>query len=393
MMPSRLRPDDVARAGASGLRTRPTRVMLSALGITLGVAAMLAVVGISTSSRAQVNRELDRLGTNLLSVSAGSSLTGEPAELPPESITMISRIGPVQAVSATARLLVGVYRNDHVDSGATSGVAVLAARADLLAAVGGRVRIGRGIGDLTGSAPVVVLGSIAARRLNITDAGVRVWLGGQWFGVAGILDQVTLAPELDSAALLSFPAAQQWLGFGGHPTTIYVRIDEPSVESVRAILPATADPQHPEQVQVSRPSDALVARRDTDRTLTALLLGLGAVALLVGGVGVANTMIISVLERRSEIGLRRALGATRRHIRLQFLVESLLLSGLGGVGGCLLGLVVTGAYARSNGWPTVLPVWASTAGVGLTLAIGALAGVYPAVRASRLSPTEALATP
>jgi putative ABC transport system permease protein len=159
------------------------------------------------------------------------------------------------------------------------------------------------------------------------------------------------------------------------------------------VLGATANPEAPNDVQVSRPSDALAARRATNQTLNSLLLGLAAVALLVGGIGVANTMIIAVLERRWEIGLRRSLGATRAHIRTQFLAESLLLSALGGLGGVLLGTAVTVAYASAQSWPTVIPLWAVAGGLGATLVIGALSGLYPAIRASRLAPTEALAAP
>lgn len=218
-------------------------------------------------------------------------------------------------------------------------------------------------------------------------------LGGHWFTVTGILDPVVLTPELDSAALVGWPAAESYLDFDGHPTTVYTRSAEDSVEAVRAVLAATANPPAPNEVEVSRPSDALAAQRATDDTFTALLLGLGGVALLVGGVGVANTMVISVLERRAEIGLRRSLGAARGQVRLQFLAESLLLSGLGGAGGVLLGITVTTGYAISQGWLTVVPAWVMLGGLGATLVIGALAGLYPAIRAARLAPTEALAAP
>ena len=202
-----------------------------------------------------------------------------------------------------------------------------------------------------------------------------------------------LAPELDSGALIGWPVAESKLDFDGYPTTVYTRARETQVEAVQAVLAATANPENPNEVQVSRPSDALAAKQATDATFTGLLLGLGAVALLVGGVGVANTMVISVLERRAEIGLRRSLGATRGQVRLQFLVESQLLSALGGVGGVLLGIAVTSVYAATQGWPSVVPAWASVGGVVATLLIGAVAGLYPAVRASRLAPTEALAAP
>jgi putative ABC transport system permease protein len=195
---------------------------------------------------------------------------------------------------------------------------------------------------------------------------------------------------LDTAALIGWPAAESYVDFDGSPTTVYTRAADSAVEAVAAVLGATANPEAPDEVDVSRPSDALAARQATDQAFTGLLLGLGAVALLVGGVGVANTMVISVLERRAEIGLRRSLGATRGQIRLQFVAESLLLSALGGVGGALLGIAVTGGYAATQSWPTVVPAWALFGGLGTTVVIGALAGLYPAIRASRLSPTEAL---
>ncbi|WP_238009842.1 ABC transporter permease [Dactylosporangium sp. AC04546] len=392
----RLRPGDVLRVGSAGLRTRSTRVFLSALGIAIGIAAMVAVVGISTSSQADLQRTLDRLGTNLLTVGPGRTLSGEEAYLPDEAIQMIGRIPPVTAVSATGTVTgAKVYRSDHVPAAQSGGLSVLAARTDLPATVGARLANGIWLNDATARYPGVVLGSEAAQRLGIGSASaeMQVWLGGHWFTVLGILEPVELAPELDTAALIGWPAAQSVLGFDGHPTTIYTRTREDAVEEVRSVLAPTANPQHPNEVNVSRPSDALVAKQATDRAFTGLLLGLGAVALLVGGVGVANTMVISVLERRAEIGLRRSLGATRGQIRLQFLAEALLLCALGGTGGVALGIAVTTVYARTQHWPTVVPAWAMTGGIAATLVIGTVAGLYPAVRASRLAPTEALAIP
>jgi putative ABC transport system permease protein len=169
-----------------------------------------------------------------------------------------------------------------------------------------------------------------------------------------------------------------------------VRAETSRVRSVQSLLGRTANPQHPNEVNVSQPSDALTARAAAQGAFNGLFLGLGAVALIVGAVGVANIMIISVLERRSEIGLRRALGATRGQIRWQFLAEAILLSLLGGAVGVVSGALATTIYAHSKDWATVIPISAWVGGMGSALLIGAIAGLLPALRAARLSPTEAL---
>ncbi|WP_326718410.1 MULTISPECIES: ABC transporter permease [unclassified Streptomyces] len=390
--PTRMSPADVLRVGGSGLRSRPMRVFLSALGIAIGIAAMIGVVGISTSSQEELNRKLDALGTNLLTVAPGQSFTGD-GYLPEESVDMVAGIGAVESVSAVAKLDAKVYRNDRIPKEETGGIGVYAARTDLPGSVGAKIVEGRWLNAASARYPTVVVGPKAAEQLGVSRAGpeVQVWLGGRWFTVVGILAANELAEELDTGALVGWPVAEQELGFEGYPTTIYARAEPGSVEDVQSVLGGTANPEEPSSVQVSRPSDALAAKEATDDALNGLLLGLGAVALLVGGVGVANTMVISVLERRAEIGLRRSLGATKGQIRTQFLCESLLLSALGGVGGVLLGIGVTTGYAAYQGWPTVVPAWAMAGGVAATLLIGGLAGFYPAVRAARLPPTEALA--
>ncbi|WP_030257416.1 ABC transporter permease [Streptomyces violens] len=392
LRPARLTPADILRLGGTGLRTRPLRVFLSALGIAIGVAAMVAVVGISSSSRAEVDRRLDALGTNMLRVAPGQTPDGRKTRLPEEAVPMIRRIGPVQQVAAIGVLDgAAVYRNEHVPVGRTSSVQVAAAEPRLLPAIGGSVRTGRWLASATEEYPAVVLGAEAARRLDAYTPGMRLWLGGKWFSLVGVLEPAPLAPEIDSSALVGWQAARTYLHFDGHPSTVYVRARDDRVTAVRDVLAATANPAQPNEVLVSRPSDALAAREATESALTGLLLGLGGVALLVGGVGVGNTMVISVLERRPEIGLRRALGATSGQIRGQFVAESLLLSALGGLGGTVLGTAITAAYASVRDWPTEVPVWAAGAGIAVTLLIGATAGLYPAVRAGRLSPTEALA--
>lgn len=390
---SRLRPADTLRVAFSGLFARPLRAVLSALGIAVGIAAMVAVVGISASSQEQVNQQLRELGTDLLTVTAGTSFQGGEAKLPENTVDMVARIDAVEAVSAIGVIDdTAVYRNEAIDPGQTNALAVYAADTGLLDAVSGTVASGRWLDGALTEYPTVVLGSGAADLLGITqtDGSISVWLGDQWFTVVGILDPVPLASELDMSAMVGWPVATELLGFDGSPTTVYERSSDSAVEEIRSLLPPTVNPSNPEEVAVSRPSDALAAQVAVDETLTTLLLALGGVALLVGGIGVANTMVIAVIERRTEVGLRRALGATRPHIRRQFLGESILLSGLGGIGGALLGAAVTAAFATSRGWALALPLWVLAGAAGATVIVGALAGVYPAARAARMSPTTAL---
>jgi putative ABC transport system permease protein len=385
---------DLVRIGAAGLGARRLRSGLTALGIAIGIAAMMAVLGISESSRADLLATLDRLGTNLLTVSAGQTLFGDASSLPEVAPGMIGRIGPVEHVSAVEAVQASIRRTDLIPARETGGISVLATDTSLVATLGGSLADGRALDAATGRYPTVVLGAVAARRLGIetTGDGILVYLGGHWFSVIGILDELPLSPEIDRAALIGLPIARELFAATGSPTTIYVRAVDAAIDDVRAVLSATANPANPEEVAVSRPSEVIAARAAAASTFTAMFLGLGAVALLVGGLGIANVMLMAALERRSEIGLRRALGATRGHIVGQFLTEALLLAGTGGLVGVALGSAVSIGYANSQGWLVSLPIVGIVGGVGLAVVIGAVAGIYPAVRAARTPPTEALRT-
>ncbi len=392
LAPSRLRPADVLTVGSSGLRTRKMRTALSALGITIGIAAMVGVLGISESSRADLRAQIEALGTNLLTVTPSGGFGGGDGVLPTESVGKIGRVGPVQRVADVVELDETVLRNDVMNPNETGGITVMAADLDLLQTLNGEVAAGVWLDEARASNPTVVLGSVTAQRLGIEeiDSGVMVYLGEQWFTVVGVLEPFPLAPDLDRAALIGKPIAETLFEADLNPSTIYVLTDPEQVDAVRGVLGPTADPQSPDEVSISRPSDLLTAQEATDAAFTNLFLGLGAVSLLVGGVGIANVMVIAVIERRNEIGLRRALGATRAHIRRQFLTESLILSAIGGIAGVLLGIVVTWIYAGAQGWQVVVPPLAVVGGFGSALIIGALAGLYPAMRAAALAPTEAL---
>ena len=394
LAPSKLRLGDLARLASVGLRTRRVRAALSALGIAIGVAAIVAVLGLSASSQAGLLSEIDRLGTNLLDVTNGQTLFGQTAELPKAAPAMIARIGPVTRVQYTGAVNGNVYRSPLIPTIDTNAISISAASLGLPRAVGTTVAQGSYLNAATAREPVVVLGAAAAQRLGIDRvfAGERIWLDGMWFYVAGILKSAPLAPEIDSAVLVGFAAAERYLDFDGHPSEIYVRAATSQVDAVDNILAATADPEAPSNVDVSQPSAALVARADAQGAFNDLFLGLAAVALLVGAVGVANIMIIGVLERRSEIGLRRALGATKANIRTQVLSGAILLALIGGAIGVLAGIAATAIYASTKGWAVVIPPLAWGGGLAAAIAIGAIAGLLPAIRAARMSPTEALRT-
>jgi len=385
---------DLLSAGLIGLRTRKTRAALSAVGISIGIATLVLVTTIPASSRQALAAQLSALGSNVLEVSSPVQLQ-PPVPLPKESTAMVRRIAPVTEVQAVGKTGARITRSDHSDPAEVTGVSVQAADLALLPAVRGHVGSGRFLDAATERFPTVVLGAVAASRLGIPDlareSAPQVYIGGGWFTVIGVLDPMPLYPELERSALVGWDAARTFLGFDGHPSLLYVQATESAIEDVRAVLPRTVNPERPDAVQVTKPSEVLAAKRATDTAFSGLLLGLAGVALLVGGIGVANTMVISVLERRGEIGLRRALGATRGHIRGQFLTEAIVLSGLGGGLGLLLGIGAGAAYVLRQHWPLVVQPETLAGGLVGALLIGAVAGVYPSVRASRLTPTEALA--
>ncbi len=377
----------------TGLAARRLRAVLSALGIAIGIGAMVAVVGVSASSQASLLSEIDALGTNLLTVSPGQTFVGNNEVLPGTAVAMIAHMDHVESDAAVYQVSgASVYRSPLVPVAQTGGLGVDAAGDKLPHVLGTSLASGRFLTAISGRYPEVVLGAQAAQVLQITHVSghVLVDLSGTWFTVTGVLEPVLLDPTLDSNVFISLAVAERLFRVQPNPTDIYLRANVDDVAQVANLLAPTADPQNASGVQVSRPSDALEARAAAKGQFTTLLLGLGAVALLVGAIGIANIMVISVLERRGEIGLRRALGATRRHISSQFLAESAVLAALGGIAGLLLGAGATGIYARARNEPFVVPLYALIAAPAAGLLVGILAGIFPAAKAARLSPSEAL---
>jgi putative ABC transport system permease protein len=383
----------VARIGVAGLRTGRLRAALAVLGIAVGIAALVAVVGVSESSKANLVAQLDRLGTDLLTVQPGTSFASTSQnQLPRRAPAMLGLIPPVRHVTVTVSTTATVRRTDKVQPFITGGISVLGAGLDLPRALDARPAQGSWLNAATANYPAVVLGAGAARTLGIdhVNPSIAVWIDQRWFTVIGILRPVAVAPELDQAALVGIPAAHRFLAADTHPTTIYVRTNPDQTVAVRAVLAATANPEDPQNVDVSRPSDALAAQIAAKGAYSSLLLGLGAIALIVGAVGIANVMVMAIMQRRTEIGLRRALGATRRHIAIQFTAEALILSALGGAAGIVAGVVITAGYARVRHWSTTTPPTLFGAALAAALIVGLIAGLYPAARAARLSPTDAL---
>jgi|TARA_B110000263_G_scaffold249774_1_gene268457 putative ABC transport system permease protein len=384
--------------GTLGLRTRKTRTLLTALGIAIGIAAMISVLGITSSSDAQLKAELDALGPNLIEITPGDSFTSAEVSFPSETSKVVQRIGTVESSAAVYEVEASVRRTELIPKQQTGGMAVLAVDPELLSMIDGVVATGRFLDSTAVGIPQVVLGSVTAERLGIISVlgSPQVYLDGTYFTAIGILENAPLAPNIDRAALIGIEVATELFDLQLKPSLVYARVseelldDQQRFDETRSVIAASVLPNAPSEVLVSRPSDLLVARASTQDAFTGLLLGLGAVALLVGGVGIANVMVISVIERRTEIGVRRALGALRRHIRLQFVCESALLAALGGLGGVLLGAVITIAYARSQDWIVSISISSLGAGLGLAIVIGSIAGLYPAARAARLDPAEAV---
>ena len=392
MKKNKLRTKDLFFVALYGVKARKGRAALTSIGIGIGIAAIVAVSGIAASGSADLLSTLESLGTNLVKASPQAGFFGTQEELPEGVIGMVERIGPVEEVTSTTQTDLLVRRSNFISEFEGGGISTIITSSELLNVIGGNLLEGRFITDGLSDLPVTVLGSVTAKRLGITNLSQpsKILIDDEWFGVIGIIEELKIHPDLDRSVFIGYGAAKKLFDINEEPTTIYLRANPSFIEDVVEVIAPSMNPENPDQVEVSRPSDALEAQQAVEASFTNLLLGLGSVALLVGGVAIANVMVMSVLERRMEIGVRRSIGATRREIRYQFLLESIVLSGIGGLVGVMLGSLITLAYTNYTNIVFSIPVWQILGAVVLALLIGAISGVYPAIKASKIQPAEAV---
>ncbi len=392
MKKNKLRTRDLFFVAVYGVKARKGRAALTSIGIGIGIAAIVAVSGIAASGSADLLSTLESLGTNLVKASPQAGFFGTQEELPEGVIGMVERIGPVEEVTSTTQTDLLVRRSNFISEFEGGGISTIVTSSELLNVIGGKLSEGRFITDGLADLPVTVLGSVTAKRLGITNLSkpTKILIDDEWFGVIGIVEELKIHPDLDRSVFIGYGAAKKLFDINEEPTTIYLRANPTFIEDVVEVIAPSMNPENPDQVEVSRPSDALEAQQAVEASFTNLLLGLGSVALLVGGVAIANVMVMSVLERRMEIGVRRSIGATRREIRYQFLLESVVLSGIGGLVGVMLGSLITLAYTNYTNIVFSIPVWQILGAVVLALLIGAISGVYPAIKASKIQPAEAV---
>ena len=392
MSKNKLRTRDLFFVAVYGVKARKGRAALTSIGIGIGIAAIVAVSGIAASGSADLLSTLESLGTNLVKASPQAGFFGTQEELPEGVIGMVERIGPVEEVTSTTQTDLLVRRSNFISEFEGGGISTIVTSSELLNVIGGKLSEGRFITEGLADLPVTVLGNVTAKRLGITNLSkpTKILIDDEWFGVIGIVEELKIHPDLDRSVFIGYGAAKKLFDINEEPTTIYLRANPTFIEDVVEVIAPSMNPENPDQVEVSRPSDALEAQQAVEASFTNLLLGLGSVALLVGGVAIANVMVMSVLERRMEIGVRRSIGATRREIRYQFLLESVVLSGIGGLVGVMLGSLITLAYTNYTNIVFSIPVWQILGAVVLALLIGAISGVYPAIKASKIQPAEAV---
>lgn len=386
---------DLLHSAWIGATGRRSRTVLAALGIALGIAAYVALSGIAASNQSALLARLDALGANLQVVTPGQDAARQPIPLPQYAPRTLARQPQVERVGVfdTTPENVRIFKNELVPKSNGNALALSVMRPGALDALGASLTQGHGIDADNEHLPVAVLGSEAAYRLGVTGVGDRVLIDDAWYGVVGILDPVPQARSFDSSVIIGskyakahYPDQAKTIG---RISAIYVRTKPGDAEALRRMLAHAANLTG-SGVSVNASADLSEARNTTDDSLTTLGLMIGVIALAVGGMSIANMMIVTVMERRGEIGLRRALGATPGAIRMQFVTEAAMLSAFGGLAGIGIGAGTAMAVAVSAHQPMALDWGSLPLAWCAAVLVGILAGIYPASRAARLTPTEAL---
>ena len=391
---SRLR--ELIAVALYGLFARKVRTALLLLGPTIGVAAIIAAVGLTDSAKGDLKRKVDELGTNLIEASASSSFGSQNPTLPEDAVDRAFTVRTVEGVSAVVELsdITVLPYAEATEKYETVPVPVLASDAELAAVLQVPMVSGRWLNsfDEHAGARAAVIGLGLAREFEVLPGEVRaIELDGKEYAVVGVLDLVELEPAFDNAVFIPFSTADEdFVADDILPNKLYVRA-HPGTEDATADALATAiNLGGPDEVKTELKSEALELAAQSDRQLQLIVVSMGLLAIIVGGIGIANVMSISVIQRSSEIGIRRALGHTRSTIALQFIFEAIVVGVLGGVLGVTVGVAAIGVGVAIAGWVFTLQPLLVPGGVLLAVVISVFAGLYPAVRAARLEPLETL---
>jgi putative ABC transport system permease protein len=387
---------DLSQVALGGLLARKVRTLLLLLGPMIGVAAIVAAVGLTDSAKGDLKRKVAQLGTNLIAASAASSFGGDQPTLPSDAVQRALQVSTVDKVAAVVELsdITVTPYEEASEKYETVPVPVMAADLRLPSALEVPVISGRWLGpfddeELTRAAVIGV--GLASEIEHLPGEARTIELDGVRYGVVGVLGEVELDPTLDNAVFISFNAAEEdFLDDDVEPTKLFVRSTPGSEQETAEALRTAISLGGPQEVATEIKSEALELAAQSDRQLQLIVVSMGLLAIIVGGIGIANVMSISVIQRSTEIGIRRALGHTRRIIAGQFLLEALAVGFLGGVLGILLGAMAIAVGVAIAGWVFTLARWLPPAGIALAMVVSVLAGLYPAWRAARLEPLETL---
>jgi putative ABC transport system permease protein len=380
----------------TGLFARKVRTALLLLGPTIGVAAIIAAVGLTDSAKGDLKRKVDELGTNLIEASASSSFGSQNPTLPADAVDRAFTVRTVQSVSAVVELsnIIVLPYAEATEKYETVPVPVLASDAELPAVLQVPLVSGRWLNgfDEHEGARTAVIGLGLAREFDVLPGEVRaIELDGKEYAVVGVLDLVELEPAFDNAVFIPFSTADtDFVADDILPNKLYVRARPGTEDATSEALKTAVNLGGPDEVKTELKSEALQLAAQSDRQLQLIVVSMGLLAIIVGGIGIANVMSISVIQRSSEIGIRRALGHTRSTIALQFIFEAIVVGVLGGVLGVPVGVAAIGVGVAIAGWVFTLQPMLVPGGVLLAVVISVFAGLYPAVRAARLEPLETL---